>query len=188
MSLQPHIQLSDPKTLPLDYILYNAAPPVPTYLRIRQKCNLSPKSSSQAIIALPNSWYAISILYVDSSPSPEPEYIGMGRIISDGGWYFHVVDIAVLPEHQRKGIGDFILGTLLKRIVEMAPSGVDEEGREYGPYVNLVADVPGRRLYERWGFVETAPRSVAMERRFGASWPPAEVDEKEKNVDRKTGT
>jgi hypothetical protein len=28
----------------------------------------------------------------------------MGRVIGDGGWYFHVVDMAVLPEHQRRDL------------------------------------------------------------------------------------
>ena len=34
--------------------------------------------------------------------------VGMGRILGDGGWYFHVVDMAVLPEHQRRGLGDVV--------------------------------------------------------------------------------
>jgi hypothetical protein len=33
-----------------------------------------------------------------------------------------------------------------------------------GAYVNLLADPPGRRLYARHGFTETAPRSVGMAR------------------------
>ena len=32
-------------------------------------------------------------------------------------------------------------------------------------YVSLIADVPANRLYEKFGFVETAPRSVGMARR-----------------------
>ena len=77
----------------------------------------------------------------------------MGRIIGDGGWYFHVVDIAVLPEHQRRGLGGAVLSNLLEQIRLRAPSGA---------YVSLLADPPGRPLYARWGFVETAPGSVGM--------------------------
>ena len=77
----------------------------------------------------------------------------MGRLLGDGGWYFHVVDMAVLPAHQRRGLGDAILGALLDRIREVAPPGA---------HVNLLADPPGRRLYERHGFAETAPHSVGM--------------------------
>jgi ribosomal protein S18 acetylase RimI-like enzyme len=77
----------------------------------------------------------------------------MGRLLGDGGWYFHVIDVAVLPEHQRQGLGDAILTALLNRIKAAAPPGA---------YVNLLADPPGRRLYERHGFTKTAPHSVAM--------------------------
>ena len=78
----------------------------------------------------------------------------MGRIIGDGGWYFHIADMAVLPEHQRKGLGDVILKTLLAKIRAEAPEGK--------PYVNLFADKPGLKLYARNGFVDGAPKETGM--------------------------
>jgi GNAT superfamily N-acetyltransferase len=71
----------------------------------------------------------------------------MGRVIGDGGWYFHIADMAVLPDHQRKGLGDHILGALLDKIYREAPPK---------PYINLIADPPGKKLYARHGFTETA--------------------------------
>jgi ribosomal protein S18 acetylase RimI-like enzyme len=59
----------------------------------------------------------------------------MGRVIGDGGWYFHVIDMAVLPAFQRRGIGDSILRALLEEIRRRAPSGA---------YISLLADEPGR--------------------------------------------
>jgi len=76
-----------------------------------------------------------------------------GGVIGDGGWYFHVVDMAVLPEHQRSGLGSAVLTYLLEQIRQRAPRGA---------YVSLLADPPGRRLYARKGFVESAPDSVGM--------------------------
>jgi ribosomal protein S18 acetylase RimI-like enzyme len=73
----------------------------------------------------------------------------MGRIIGDGGWYFHIADMAVLPSHQRRGLGDAVLRNLLAHIRENAP----QDGT--GAYVTLFADAPGRRLYAKSGFVET---------------------------------
>jgi len=64
-----------------------------------------------------------------------------------------VADMATSPEHQRQGLGRAILTRLLARIEHDAPSGA---------YVTLMADAPGRPLYESLGFVETAPRSVGM--------------------------
>ena len=39
--------------------------------------------------------------------------IGMGRVIGDGGTAFQITDIAVLPEHQGKGLGKRIMAALV---------------------------------------------------------------------------
>ena len=79
----------------------------------------------------------------------------MGRIIGDGGWYFHIADMVVLPSHQRKGLGDKVLKALLQEIRKRAP----EDGK---PYISLLADEAGRGLYRKNGFVESAPASLGM--------------------------
>jgi GNAT superfamily N-acetyltransferase len=132
------------------YRLVMAAPPVSDYLRLRLLAGLSPKTEEQAAAALPGSWAACHVVAETCG-----EIVGMGRLLGDGGWYFHVVDMAVLPEHQRRGLGDVILGALLDHVRAAAPPGA---------YVNLFADPPGRALYARHGFSETAPHSVGMAR------------------------
>jgi ribosomal protein S18 acetylase RimI-like enzyme len=121
---------------------------VADYRRLRREAGLSPKSESQAVPALAGAWFAVRAVAERTS-----EVVGMGRVIGDGGWYFHIVDMAVLPKHQGRGIGDAILTALLARIRDGAPPGA---------FVTLLADPPGRRLYERHGFVETAPKSIGM--------------------------
>jgi ribosomal protein S18 acetylase RimI-like enzyme len=135
-------------TLPNGYRLLDGPPTVGDYLGLRREAGLSPKTTAQAVAALPGSWYACHVRHDATGVAT-----GMGRIIGDGGWYFHVVDLAVLPEHQRRGIGDAMLAALLDRIRRDAPAGA---------YVNLLADPPGRRLYSRHGFAETAPASIGM--------------------------
>jgi ribosomal protein S18 acetylase RimI-like enzyme len=134
--------------LPEGYGLVEAAPGVDEYLGLRARAGLSPKTREQAVAALPGSWAACHVVHEASGQT-----VGMGRVLGDGGWYFHVVDMAVLPDHQRRGLGDAILRSLLDRIRADAPGGA---------YVNLLADPPGRRLYARHGFAETAPHSVGM--------------------------
>ena len=130
------------------YRLVMAAPPVADYLRLRRASGLTPKTEEQGVAGLPGSWAACHVVAEASG-----EVVGMGRVIGDGGWYFHVIDMAVLPDHQRRGLGDAVLGALLDRIREIAPPGA---------WVNLLADPPGRALNARHGFTETAPESVGM--------------------------
>jgi len=136
------------------YRLVMTAPSVSDYLRLRREAGLSPKSQEQGAAALPGSWAACHVVEVAGGA-----IVGMGRLLGDGGWYFHVVDMAVLPEHQRRGLGDAILGALLDRVRDTAPPGA---------YINLFADPPGRALYGRHGFAETAPGSVGMALRLVA--------------------
>ena len=129
------------------YQLVEGPPDADSYMALRREAGLTPRTAAQAEAALHGSWAAVHV--VDEQGRP----VGMGRVIGDGGWYFHVIDMAVMPDHQRRGIGDAILGWLLTRIDQAAPPGA---------YISLLADEPGRRLYERHGFTPTAPRSIGM--------------------------
>ena len=122
-------------------------PAVDDYLRLRKESGLSERTREEAENGIDGAWAACHVVHVESG-----ETAGMGRVISDGGWYFHVIDMAVLPHHQRKGIGDAIMTALLRKIDDANPNA----------YVNLAADPPGRRLYARHGFVESAPATVGM--------------------------
>lgn len=84
----------------------------------------------------------------------------MGRMIGDGGCFFQVADIAVVPVHQGKGLGRMIMSELTDWTCENVPkSGV----------VILFADGPTIELYKHFGFEETpglTPSSVGMACRF----------------------
>jgi GNAT superfamily N-acetyltransferase len=136
--------------LPDGYRLADGPPSVADYLLLRDRAGLSPRRPDQAQAALAGSWAAVHVVH-----EVDAKTVGMGRLLGDGGWYFHVADMAVLPEHQRRGLGDVILTVLLERIRREAPAGA---------YVNLMADPPGRRLYARHGFTPTAPDSIGMGR------------------------
>lgn len=133
--------------LPEGYTLLTTPPPLENYLGLRKVTGLTPKSAAQGSGALSGSWYFVHLVFNSPFAPSSSQVVGMGRLIGDGGWYFHVCDMAVHPDHQRKGLGDFILKELLRRVDEVAPDQ---------PYVNLVADPPGVKLYKRHGFEETA--------------------------------
>ena len=129
------------------YTLQHAAPALADYLSPRSRAGLSPKTAAQGEAALRGSWFVVHVL------APSGATVGMGRVIGDGGWYFHIADMAVLPEHQRRGIGEAILSSLIQHIRQVAPPD---------PYITLLADAPGQKLYTRHGFVPTAPHSEGM--------------------------
>lgn len=74
--------------------------------------------------------------------------IRIGRVIGDGGCFFEIVDITVLPEHQKKGVGELIMRALMDYIHTNAPSTA---------YVSLMADHGTPQFYERYGFEASLP-------------------------------
>ena len=130
------------------YRLLATAPSIDDYVRLRRDTGLTPKTEEQAAAALPGSLAAWHVVEEATS-----ETVGMGRLLGDGGWYFHVVDMAVLPAHQGRGVGDAVLTAILDHIRATAPPNA---------FVSLMADPPGRRLYDRHGFFETAPEHVGL--------------------------
>ncbi|KAF3759919.1 putative GNAT family acetyltransferase [Cryphonectria parasitica EP155] len=133
-----------PSDLPAGYTLHAGFPSVSEYRNLRKSSGLTPVTEAQAAGAVTGSLYGCHITYSSGSD----QAVAMGRIIGDGGWYFHIADMATLPEHQRKGLGSVVLKHLLAYVKDNSP----EDGE---PYITLFADPPGRRLYERNGFVES---------------------------------
>ncbi|MBW3508817.1 GNAT family N-acetyltransferase [Janthinobacterium sp. NKUCC06_STL] len=107
---------------------------------------MSAKSTAAAAKGLPNSLFAVQILHGD-------EVVGIGRVIGDGGCFFQVTDIAVLPPHQGKGLGKRIMREIMQFIETEVPESA---------YVSLIADGQAQELYAQFGFKHTAPASVGM--------------------------
>jgi hypothetical protein len=81
------------------YRLIDGPPTTADYLELRVRSGLSAKTRDQATVALRGSWAACRVVH-----DADDRSVAMGRVIGDGGWYFHVVDMAVLPEHQRRDL------------------------------------------------------------------------------------
>jgi len=128
--------------LPTGYRLSSEPPTSADYVRLRQVSGLSPRTSEQAAGALENSWAWTTIRTADGALA------AMGRTLGDGTWYFHLADIATDPAHQRRGLGRAVMADLIGRIERAAPPP---------PYITLLADPPGQRLYRSLGFVDSAP-------------------------------
>ncbi|MCU8010287.1 GNAT family N-acetyltransferase [Shewanella oncorhynchi] len=114
------------------------------FVRLRQISGLSPRPLEGAIKALPRSLYGVQIKLAEQT-------VGMGRVVGDGALNFEIVDIAVDPEHQGKGLGRLIMQHIMAYL--------EREAFE-GAYITLMADVP--ELYEKFGFKFSSPASEGM--------------------------
>ncbi len=119
-------------------------------MRLRRVAGLSGFSEEGARKGLAATLFGVSLVQGET-------VIGMGRVIGDGGCFLQVVDIAVDPAHQGKGLGKLIMKSLTEFIDSLPDRPI---------YVSLIADVPANRLYEQFGFKETAPNSLGMAKSF----------------------
>jgi len=125
----------------VDYIIQEEIPSVETYRQIRTRAGLSDKSVKAAGIGLKNGLYSIVVYHQDSP-------IGIGRVIGDGGCFFVITDIAVIPQHQKKGVGDRIMRALMNYIQRHAPPSA---------YISLIASHGTPAFYARYGFEPALP-------------------------------
>jgi GNAT superfamily N-acetyltransferase len=111
-------------------------PTVAEYTALRAGAGLSPRSEEIARVALPNTLFAVVAEH-------QGRAVGMGRVVGDGGTVFQVANIAVLPEHQRRGLG--------KQILDAIDAWLRRTARP-GAFVNLFADRGVASLYAQYGF------------------------------------
>ncbi|WP_386352280.1 GNAT family N-acetyltransferase [Xanthomonas campestris] len=128
------------------YRVVHRTPTVEAYRHLRQASGLGPKALEAAERGLPNSLFSVQIL-CDGEP------VAMGRVIGDGGCFYQVVDIAVLPAHQGRGLGKAVMDEIASYIEREVPASA---------YVSLIADGEAYKLYQQFGFALTAPASVGM--------------------------
>lgn len=110
-----------------DYQLAGTVPSVENFCRLRIISGLTPRPAEAARLGLPDSCYGVHILYREI-------VIGMGRIVGDGALNMDIVDVAVDPTHQGKGLGRMIMKTLTKWLDQNACDSA---------YVTLMLDVRG---------------------------------------------
>lgn len=130
----------------MEYSTISRSPTVEEYLHLRSVAGLTAFSHDAAQSGLKGTIYSVIVMHKGVA-------IGMGRLIGDGGCFFQVVDIAVHPAHQGRGLGKTIMEAIMAYVSRELPASA---------YVSLIADVPANKLYEKFGFKETAPRSLGM--------------------------
>jgi GNAT superfamily N-acetyltransferase len=112
---------------------------------------MQPRTEAAARRGLPDCSYAVTVRTTETD-----ELVGMGRLIGDGGRFCQVVEIAVPPDHQGRGLGTRIGESLLEYLRENVPLSA---------YATLVSGVGG--FSERFGFEDPRPESTGTFARVG---------------------
>ena len=144
------VLISDP-----DYEQRAELPEPIEYRELRSVCGLSQRSAEAAAKGLPNSLFSTTI-------RDHKKLIAMGRIVGDGACNFEIVDVAVHPDCQRRGLGSRIMSAIMDYIHAHAPESA---------YISLIADNHAPALYAKFGFQPTAPVSIGMAYKVGRQRP-----------------
>lgn len=127
------------------YTVIEQTPSTDDYVKLLQSTGLGRRSRHAAQIGLSNSLFSVVAFQARTA-------IGMGRVIGDGGCYFTLVDIAVYPHHQNKGVGKLIMETLMDYIEETAPPKA---------HITLEAQRGTSGFFAKYGFQAVRPTEKA---------------------------
>jgi ribosomal protein S18 acetylase RimI-like enzyme len=119
-----------------EYAVIERTPQVVEYNHVREAAGLSVRDEVAAQKGLANTLYAVCIVRDETT-------VGIGRVIGDGGLFYDIVDVAVVAEHQQKGVGKMIMDALMNYIDAHArPTSI----------ICLMANKGIAPFYEKYGF------------------------------------
>jgi len=131
---------------PDSFVVIERTPTVEEYNHVRQAGGLTVKDKVAAQQGLAHTLFGVCIIYNGAT-------IGIGRVIGDGGLFYDIVDVAVVAEYQKKGVGKLIMDALMRYIDANArPSSL----------VCLMANKGIASFYERYGFKARDPDMPGM--------------------------
>ena len=121
-------------------ITYTNTLAIEDYTMFRKIVGWQELSERQIEISLKNS---TSLIVAMDGTKP----IGMARTITDGGYFVLLVDVIVLPEYQKTGIGRELMTRLM--------TGINENINENETVcVSLMAATGKEEFYEKFGFTK----------------------------------
>jgi ribosomal protein S18 acetylase RimI-like enzyme len=128
------------------FVLVERNPTLEEYQRLRRAVGWSDVETEAIEIGLNNSLFSVCVIL-------ENRVIGCGRVIGDGGIYFYIQDIIVLPEFQGRGIGRRIMDAIVEYLKAHARDGA---------FIGLMAAKGVSKFYERYDFKKRPPDAPGM--------------------------
>ena len=102
-------------------------------------------SPSELFRAVSSNWFAVSAFDGD-------RLVGFGRVVSDGILHAMIYEMIVLPEYQRRGIGEQILHLLVQRCLD---ANIHD--------IQLFCAHGKRGFYEKFGFAARPDDAPGMQ-------------------------
>lgn len=119
------------------FIIYRS-PTIEEYLLLRETVGWGLPDIGAVKESLENALFSVCL-------EKDNKLIGCGRVVGDGGLYFYIQDIIVLPEHRGKGYGRIIMNEVMKFINKKAKEGA---------FVGLFSAKGIEEFYKKYGFIE----------------------------------
>jgi GNAT superfamily N-acetyltransferase len=116
--------------------LEERAPTVQEYRRLRDAVGWGEMTDEGLANGLASSLYSCVVL-------DEGDVVACGRVVGDGGMYFYVQDVIVLPEYHGRGLGGVVMDAVMRYL---------ESAAKPGAFVGLMAAQNAEGFYERYGF------------------------------------
>ncbi|MGH2637198.1 MAG: GNAT family N-acetyltransferase [Actinomycetota bacterium] len=119
-----------------EFELVERAPTVEEYRRLRDAVGWGEIPEEGLAAGLGSALFSCVVLH-------DGEAVACGRVIGDGGMYFYVQDVIVIPEYHGKGLGAQVMEAIVGYLGGTAKTGA---------FVGLMAAQNAEGFYERYGF------------------------------------
>ena len=134
-----------------EYVLVERSPTVEEHHGLCQAVGWEHVDAEATETGLRNALFSVCVIHKD-------KVIGCGRVVGDGGIYFYIQDIIVLPEFQGRGFGRCIMDAVMGYLSSHAHPNA---------FIGLMAAKGVSRFYEKYGFAERPPGRPGMFRIWG---------------------
>ena len=126
--------------------LVERAPTPDEYRRLRASVGWNEVDPDGVVAGLSRSLYSVVL-------ERDGDAVGCGRVVGDGGIYFYLQDVIVLPELQGQGWGARIMEAVMRYV---------EAAARPGSFIGLMAAKDAEGFYLRYGFERRADDRPGM--------------------------
>jgi len=116
--------------------LVERAPTVQEYRRLRSAVGWGEMPDEGLASGLASALYSCVVVH-------DGEAVACGRVVGDGGMYFYVQDVIVIPEYHGRGLGAQVMEAVMGYLEGVAKPGA---------FVGLMAAENVEGFYEHYGF------------------------------------